>query len=424
MLTIDQELRALIPPLQEAERQLLEDSVLSEGCRDPLVIWRGRNILVDGHNRYEICQEHGLPYDIIERDFADRYAVIEWMCVNQLGRRNLTDAARADLRGKRYNNEKQRVGRPSKITHNESIAEPTYDRIAREENVSRATIQRDAKFSEALDVLENIGVERRQITSGKRKVKQKDVITLAQTARENPDAAKKAWVKVEEQGDTSGAIKAALRDVRNEEAALVIEASRDELVQIHHGDFAALSMMEQDGSFDAIITDPPYPAEFLPTWTSLAEVAMRVLKPGGWCIAYTGKQHLDEVMRRMTDAGLAFYWQIIFKQTVTATIHARKVNTTYKPILLFQKPPITQPEGYFMDIIQGRGMEKDGHEWQQSEDGFEWLIQQFTNVGDRIMEPFSGSGTCPAVAKRLSRFCVAYEIDEKAYAASCRRVFP
>ena len=427
-MIVDPRLKALIPPLDITERTLLENSIIAEGCRDPLIVWEGKDILIDGHNRYEICQEHGIRYKTVQRSFADIHEVIEWMCVNQLGRRNLTDTARADLRGKRYNNEKQRHGgqvpKHQGSTHNEySLDARTSDRIAREENVSRATIQRDAKFSEALDVLENIGVQRQEITSGRRKVKQKDVLALAATAKDNPDTAKKAWHKVEEQGDTSGAIKAALRDVRNEEAALVIEQNQDDLVEVHHGDFAALSMLIEDGSVDAIITDPPYPAEYLPTWSSLAEVAMRVLKPGGWCIAYSGKQHLDDVMRRMTDAGLIYYWQIIFKQTVTATIHARKVNTTYKPILLFQKPPITQPDGYFMDIIQGRGMEKDGHEWQQSEDGFAWLIEQFTNVGDRIMEPFSGSGTCPAVAKRLSRYCIAYEIDEAAYAATCQRVF-
>ena len=427
MPIIDPRFRALIPPLQATELELLESSLAAEGCRDPLIVWAERDTLVDGHNRYEICQRLQIPYQVVLRSFEDEHAVIEWMCVNQLGRRNLTDAARADLRGKRYNNEKQRHGGqwPNRgSTHNEySLDGRTVGRIASEESVSRATIWRDARFSEALDILENIGVERREITSGRRKVKQKDVVVLAQTAKENPDAAKKAWAKVEDQGATSGAIKAAIRDVRNEEAALVIEANQDDLVQIHHGDFFALSMLEADGSFDAIITDPPYPAEFLPTWSSLGEVAMRVLKPGGWCIAYSGKQHLDEVMKRMTASGLAFYWQVIFKQTVTATIHARKVNTTYKPILIFQKPPITPPDAYFLDIIQGGGVEKQGHEWQQSEDGFAWLIERFTDVGDRIMEPFTGSGTCPLVARRLHRFCIAYEIDAIAHASACKRVF-
>ena len=423
-IKIDPALKALIPPLEDAEIEALTESIKAEGCRDPLVVWMPAGILVDGHNRYEICTRLGLSFEVVEKEFADRFEAIDWMCLNQLGRRNLSDIAKADLRGKLYNNEKQaRGGIRVASSQSENLTERTVERIAKATNVGHATISRDGKLSASLDKLQEIGVERQEITTGKRKIKKNDVVQLAQLAAENPEAARKAWGKVTCQGPKSGAIKAAIREVQNEDAAAIIGRNQDDLVEIHHGDFAALTMLLEDNSIDAIITDPPYPAEYLHTWTSLGEVAMRVLKPGGWCIAYSGKQHLDEVMRRMTSTGLSFYWQIIFKQTVTATIHGRKVNTTYKPILLFQKPPIKQPDGYFMDIIYGKGMEKDGHEWQQSEDGFEWLINQFTRVGDRILEPFSGSGTCPAVAKQLHRFCVAYEIDDLAYAASCRRVF-
>jgi hypothetical protein len=212
--------------------------------------------------------------------------------------------------------------------------------------------------------------------------------------------------------------------VKNEKAAALIDRTGDDLVTLHLGDFAALSADMPDGSVDAIITDPPYPAEFLPEWTKLGETAMRLLKPGGWCIAYSGKAHLDEVIVRLRDSGLSFFWQVIFQQTVTPTFHPRKVNTTYKPILIFQKPPMTPPDAYFMDTIHGQRVEKDGHEWQQSEDGFRWLIETFTNVGDLIVEPFSGAGTCPVVARDLRRRCVAFEIDASAHAASASRLWP
>jgi hypothetical protein len=93
-IKVDSEFQNLIPPLREDEFQQLESSILVEGCRDALVLWRGENILVDGHNRYKICQTHNLPYSTVERDFNSRSQVAEWMLRNQLGRRNLTDAAR------------------------------------------------------------------------------------------------------------------------------------------------------------------------------------------------------------------------------------------------------------------------------------------------------------------------------------------
>jgi hypothetical protein len=424
VLTVDSFFQRLIPPLTDGELSVLEASILKEGCREPLVIWKDHGIIVDGHNRYAICEKYGLAFRTVEQEFEDRDDVVRWMCVNQLGRRNLTDLARADLRGIYHNSIKRKLGRPKKRAQNEPFSGRTDVAVAALDGVNKSTVKRDVKLAESLDlVVTVVSAERSDFTSGQRKIRRGDILELAAAAAEDPDAAQRAWAKVVDQGPTCGAIRAALREVRNEAAAETLVETSDALVEIINGDFYEESASLAVGSVDAIITDPPYPQQYLPLWDQLGEMAMRTLKPGGWCIAYSGKQHLDQVIRKMTDAGLAFYWQIIFKQTVTATIHARKVNTTYKPILVFQKPPITPPESYFMDIIQGHGIEKDGHEWQQSENGFATLIEQFTNVGDLIVEPFAGAGTCPAVAKKLNRRCIAYEIDEGSHAISCQRVF-
>lgn len=59
-LIIDPQFKNLIPPLQRTEYLQLEENLLADGCRDPLVVWRGT--LVDGHNRYEICMRHRIPF--------------------------------------------------------------------------------------------------------------------------------------------------------------------------------------------------------------------------------------------------------------------------------------------------------------------------------------------------------------------------
>ncbi|MBZ0279391.1 MAG: hypothetical protein K8L97_01540 [Anaerolineae bacterium] len=96
-LVIDAEFKALIPALTAEEEQQLEANLLAEGCRDALVVWAGHNILIDGHNRYAICQRYGLPYPTVEREFASREDVIVWIIQNQFGRRNLTSFVRAEL---------------------------------------------------------------------------------------------------------------------------------------------------------------------------------------------------------------------------------------------------------------------------------------------------------------------------------------
>ena len=91
-IKIDPEFESLIPPLIEEDKTQLEESLIKDGCRDALVVWNGT--LVDGHNRYRICQEHGIPFKTTEMNFQDRNECMLWMIKNQFGRRNLTKADR------------------------------------------------------------------------------------------------------------------------------------------------------------------------------------------------------------------------------------------------------------------------------------------------------------------------------------------
>ncbi len=84
---IDQEFKSLIPTISQDEYSQLEGNVLKDGCRDPLVLWQ--NILLDGHNRYEICTKYGLPFKTVEMSFEGRDEAKEWIILNQFGRRNL-----------------------------------------------------------------------------------------------------------------------------------------------------------------------------------------------------------------------------------------------------------------------------------------------------------------------------------------------
>lgn len=95
MIVIREEFKKLIPALTAEEFKQLEANILSEGIRDPLVLWRG--YLVDGHNRYAIATEHGLDYKTVNKDFKDSNEVKEWMILNQFGRRNLSNYQRSVL---------------------------------------------------------------------------------------------------------------------------------------------------------------------------------------------------------------------------------------------------------------------------------------------------------------------------------------
>ena len=101
-LKIDPEFQSKIPPLTFEELNLLETNILEEGrILSPLIVWNG--LIVDGHNRFAILKNHPeIKYTVLEKEFANRYEAIVWICKNQLGRRNLTPEQRKYLIGKQY----------------------------------------------------------------------------------------------------------------------------------------------------------------------------------------------------------------------------------------------------------------------------------------------------------------------------------
>ncbi|MDI4634643.1 plasmid replication/partition related protein [Pelomonas sp. V22] len=95
-IVVNEDLKAYIEPLTPDEEEALERSLLTEGCRDALVLWG--DVLVDGHNRYRLCQKHGLPFNTMQNP---RFKTLEdvhlWMIDQHLGRRSVSDYQRGVL---------------------------------------------------------------------------------------------------------------------------------------------------------------------------------------------------------------------------------------------------------------------------------------------------------------------------------------
>ena len=125
-LAIDPELRDLIPPLTENERMMLTESIIANGCETPLTVWNG--VLVDGHNRYAICHEHGVPFEIREKSFESREEVICWMYRNQIGRRNLNDFQRAEIALKLKELYAREAQKRMRHQEDSGVGEPETDR--------------------------------------------------------------------------------------------------------------------------------------------------------------------------------------------------------------------------------------------------------------------------------------------------------
>ena len=197
-LEIDLEFKKLIPPLSNEEKLLLEENIIRDGCREPICVWN--NTIIDGHNRYEICCKNQIPFFIQEIKFKNRAEIKIWICVNQLGRRNISNEIKKYLIGKRYQMEKLLFKNPNGNNQytieqkNENLiyteesrknrTSVTAIRLGHEYQIASRTVVDYSNYAKSLDILEKTEPTLvAKILSGDLKIGQKRVIKLS---KQNP----------------------------------------------------------------------------------------------------------------------------------------------------------------------------------------------------------------------------------------------
>jgi 16S rRNA G966 N2-methylase RsmD len=423
---IDPEFQALLMPLSASEMADLESGIRAAGCaRDPLVVWAEEQTLLDGHNRLGFCRTYGLPYQIAEVSLPDRAAARRWIRRNQLGRRNATPEAVSYLRGQEYNEVKGTRGgdgsnqHTEQIPHSEGIA--TAERLAEEFKVSRATIERDGQFAGALDSLtEEFGGEVREKVLGRdARISRKDAIALA---RLDDDEERQCLANSILNGSSK-----TLKDARKARGREVTQAgsasNSSERHRIILGDMNASLAEFAPESIDAIVTDPPYPREFLPLYGQLAEHAKRVLRPGGSCVVMIGQSYLPEILAMMTQH-LRYHWTLAYLTPGGQAVQLwqRKVNTFWKPLLWLVNGDYAG--SWIGDVSKSKTNDNDKrfHDWGQSESGMVDIIERVTKPGELILDPFCGAGTTGIACIRRGRRFVGIELDESQYRTACERL--
>ena len=387
MIILDKEFQALIPPLSAEEKAQLEENIVAEGCRDALITWQG--ILLDGHNRYEICERLDIPYRTISIDLPDRDAAADWIDKNQLGRRNLTPDQMSLLRGRRYNRAKKAPHRPEKGDQNDPLnPQKTADRLAKEHGVSPATIKRDGKIAAFMDEHPE---EANAVIRGEKKLK---------------DVKKKIKKR-----KTEKALVAAQKSI-SDEARQSIESVCDIRV-CSCGELFASGIKP-----DAVITDPPYPKEYLHLFNVLAESCAAAAVP--LVAVMSGQTYLPEVMQ-MLCKHLKYRWALAYLTPNGQAVQQFpvKVNCFWKPVLLFG-----EAVDWIGDVCKSQTNDNDKrfHDWGQSESGMSDLIERLTKPGDLICDPFLGGGTTAVVSLALGRKFVGCDIDAACVEKAKQRV--
>jgi len=222
-ITIDPTIRKLIPPLTQDEFEGLTASLIAEGCRDSLVVWDG--ILLDGHNRYDICTANKIAYKTVTVNLANKEEAELWVLMNARNRRNLTEDQRAVIEEEiriRVSAivKRSRAGKAGKaggisrpknsLSHDvcDKLSQPKRD--TRKEAAKRAGVSR-RKMEQAAFVKKEAPILFAEVKEG--------AISLAAAVR---DTKKKKQIE-------------ALEDIKTKEVKLL------------------------DGKFDVLVIDPPWP---------------------------------------------------------------------------------------------------------------------------------------------------------------------
>jgi len=376
--TIDPEFSSQIPPLTPEELAGLEASLLAEGCRDALVVWQETNILLDGHNRLRLCVAHGIPFKTATISLLDREAAADWIDANQLGRRNLNPDAAALLRGRRYNRTKKAEHDGGKgKSRSGGQSDPhlrTADALAAQHGVSPRTVKRDGEFAAAVDELKATEPEIEQrINAGKtrRSTVMREVRRKRTVARRSADA-------------SATTIRPADADIRCCSMA---------------------DLLRSGIKPDCILTDPPYPKEFLHLYDKLAELSVEIPLVAVMC----GQSYLPDILASMTRHS-RYRWTMAYLTPggQAAQQWNAKINSFWKPVLLFGRA-----DDWAGDVCRSIPNDNDKrfHDWGQSETGMMDLVERLSKPGQLVCDPFLGGGTTAVVCARLGRRFVGCDLD-------------
>lgn len=194
--------------------------------------------------------------------------------------------------------------------------------------------------------------------------------------------------------------------------------------EILHGDCRELIQSIPDNSIDLIFTDPPYDKESVPLYAWLAEAAARVLKPGGFCMCYSGSCYFDRVMVDMLTYLEYFMLCFTYEPGNNCKIFNRNVIQMSKMMPVFYKPDPDKPTKAYhqMTTVFRTNNDKSFHKWGQDIACARYYIHCLSQPGDTVLEPFAGGGTTCIAAMQEGRNFIAFEKNEQSWETATKRL--
>jgi DNA modification methylase len=417
-MQILQELESLIPPLSNEEFKQLERNILEEGIRDPLVTWNG--ILVDGHNRYRIAQEHDINYVTVEKEFADMNAVKVWMINNQFGRRNLISYVRTVL-ALRLKEIYSDIAKENKKGGQGGILLPqTFGEANKKENETNYKIGKIADVSsETIRKVEKI-----EATASP------EIKAKANTGQISINEAYKEIKKEENE------------QLKTQKAIEIIEKVYENNTNIYNGNCIEYIKTIKDKSIDCLITDPPYGVD-IQFGAYDNQLSRKIENDGNIedALVLLDEMLINVKSKLKEDAHIYIFcnWKIYpqFNQIISKHFQIKNLiiwdklfmgmgdlkgnySSSYEMIVFAggNREFLNRPK----NIIQCRFSDERFHNTQKPVELIKQLIENSTNVNETVFDPFLGSGSTVVAAKEMKRNFIGCEIDEQNYKITLKRL--
>ncbi|MBP5434064.1 DNA modification methylase [Ruminococcus sp.] len=427
-ILIDDEFKNLIPPLTDEEYKGLEDSIVKEGCRDALILWG--NTLIDGHNRYEICTKHNIPFKTIEKEFASRDDALLWMIDNQKSRRNLTAFSMGMLQSKAIEILSKQAKANQAVYYGNQYEKRTFcefTKSAKEEKLKEPP-KPEPKIDTTKELAKRIGTGEqtasRIITINKRIEKA--------IKEEKPIAGKKPEELKKELMSGSVTINEAYNKIKLEEKKETIKQAERKIVEqadnsikpvIYIGDSTKHEPKEK---YDLLLTDPPYSTdvdnieEFVNSWLYNA---LNNVKSTGFAYIFIGaypnevRAYLNAKIPEHIELCQQLIWT--YKNTLGNNPKDR-YKQNYQVCLFYRGVdapeldcPLTNEQWAVQEINAPDGRQGDRyHAWQKPIEIAERFIRHSTKKDMTIYDPFACTGTFLLAAAKLGRKAYGYEINE------------
>lgn len=167
-------------------------------------------------------------------------------------------------------------------------------------------------------------------------------------------------------------------------------------------------------SIDAIITDPPYPGEYLDCYNRLAEFASEYLKDDGVMVVMAGVVHLPQVMMRLDHPNLRWCFELDYRDNRKTNLRIHNLLLRRKPLLVYGGKSYIYKGGGHDDIVTPDDDDtRSRHQWAQSDGGIEAIMRKFCRPGMLVVDPFVGGGSSALAAYRLGCWFIGGDMDEE-----------